>query len=146
MDTAEIQRIIKDYYKQLNVNEMDSLKKWTNSQKYTTFQDRTKKKYKIQTDQLQLTTGMVLITASSKVKEAEVEQFYEDLQDRLELKPKTFLKCSLIPKMLNSPAQNSPTRPQLYVNRELPDVQTGFREGRGTRDQIANIRWITEKE
>src|SRR5574337_77016 len=32
-----------------------------------------------------------------------------------------------------------------YVNRELPDVQAGFREGRGTRDQIANIRWIMEK-
>ena len=34
---------------------------------------------------------------------------------------------------------------QQYVNQELPDVQTGFRKGRGTRDQIANIRWITEK-
>ena len=32
-----------------------------------------------------------------------------------------------------------------YVNRELPDVQPGFRKGRGTRDQIANIRWIMEK-
>ena len=34
---------------------------------------------------------------------------------------------------------------QQYLNRELPDVQAGFRKGRGTRDQIANIRWITEK-
>ena len=32
-----------------------------------------------------------------------------------------------------------------YMNRELPDVQAGFRKGRGTRDQIANIRWIMEK-
>ena len=32
-----------------------------------------------------------------------------------------------------------------YVNREFPDVQAGFRKGRGTRDQIANIRWIMEK-
>ena len=32
-----------------------------------------------------------------------------------------------------------------YVNRELPGVQAGFRKGRGTRDQIANIRWIMEK-
>ena len=32
-----------------------------------------------------------------------------------------------------------------YVNREIPDVQAGFRKGRGTRDQIANIRWIMEK-
>ena len=36
-------------------------------------------------------------------------------------------------------------RLQQYVNHELPDVQAGFRKGRGTRDQIANIRWIIEK-
>ena len=36
-------------------------------------------------------------------------------------------------------------RLQQYVNRELPDVQAGVRKGRGTRDQIANIRWIMEK-
>ena len=36
-------------------------------------------------------------------------------------------------------------RLQQYMNRELPDVQTAFRKGRGTRDQIANIRWIMEK-
>ena len=36
-------------------------------------------------------------------------------------------------------------RLQQYVNDELPDVQVGFRKGRGTRDQIANIRWIMEK-
>ena len=36
-------------------------------------------------------------------------------------------------------------RLQHYVNHELPDVQAGFRKGRGTRDQIANIRWIIEK-
>ena len=34
---------------------------------------------------------------------------------------------------------------QQYVNRELPDVQAGYRKGRGTRDQIANICWIMEK-
>ena len=37
-------------------------------------------------------------------------------------------------------------RLQQYLNHELPDVQAGFRKGRGTRDQIANIRWITEKQ
>ena len=37
------------------------------------------------------------------------------------------------------------TRLQQYVNHELPDVQAGFRKGRGTRDQIANICWIIEK-
>ena len=36
-------------------------------------------------------------------------------------------------------------RLQQYMNHELPDVQAGFRKGRGTRDQIANIRWIMEK-
>ena len=36
-------------------------------------------------------------------------------------------------------------RLQQYMNRELPDVQTGFRKSRGTRDQIANICWIMEK-
>ena len=36
-------------------------------------------------------------------------------------------------------------RLQQYVNHELPDVQAGFRQGRGTRDQIANVRWITKK-
>ena len=34
---------------------------------------------------------------------------------------------------------------QEYVNRELPDVQAGFRKGRGTRDQVANIHWIIGK-
>ena len=36
-------------------------------------------------------------------------------------------------------------RLQQYMNRELPDVQAGFRQGRGTKDQIANIHWIMEK-
>ena len=36
-------------------------------------------------------------------------------------------------------------RLQQYVNCELPDVEAGFRKGRGTRDQIANIRWVMEK-
>ena len=36
-------------------------------------------------------------------------------------------------------------RLQQYVNRELPDVQAGFKKGRGTRDQVANIHWIIEK-
>ena len=37
------------------------------------------------------------------------------------------------------------SRLQQYMNRELPDIQAGFRKGRGTRDQIANICWIIEK-
>ena len=46
---------------------------------------------------------------------------------------------------LISHASNSPSQIQQYVNGELPDVQAGFRKGRETRDQIANIRWIMEK-
>ena len=51
------------------------------------------------------------------------------------------LKLYLIQVMLKIPQ----ARLQQYVNRELPGVQTGFRKGRGTRDQIANIRWIIKK-
>ena len=39
----------------------------------------------------------------------------------------------------------SKVRLQQYVNCELPDIQAGFRKDRGTRDQIANLRWIMEK-
>ena len=42
-------------------------------------------------------------------------------------------------------AEKSPSQASAYLNHELPDVQAGFRKGRGTRDQIANIRWIMEK-
>ena len=38
-----------------------------------------------------------------------------------------------------------PPRLQQYMNHEFPDIQAGFREGRGTRDQIANIHWIIQK-
>ena len=41
--------------------------------------------------------------------------------------------------------KNLQARVQQYVNCEVPDVQAGFRKGRGTRDQIANIRWIMDK-
>ena len=49
------------------------------------------------------------------------------------------------PMLVRLCSKSSRTRLQHYVNRELPDVQAGFRKGRGTRDQIANIRWIMEK-
>ena len=47
--------------------------------------------------------------------------------------------------MLGGNAQILQARLQQYVNHELSDVQARFRKGRGTRDQIANIRWIMEK-
>ena len=46
---------------------------------------------------------------------------------------------------LESNVQNSPSQAQQSMNCELPDVQVGFRKGRGTRDQIANIYWIIKK-
>ena len=54
----------------------------------------------------------------------------------------TFVRISHASKVMLEILQ---ARLQLYVNWELPDVQAGFRKGRGTRDQIANIHWIMEK-
>ena len=52
---------------------------------------------------------------------------------------------SLFPPSHHLSDQVSQTGLQQYVNRELPDVQAGFRKGRGTTDQIVNICWIIEK-
>ena len=52
--------------------------------------------------------------------------------------------CTLLTSQ-QSNAQNLQVRLQQYMNRELPNVQAGFRKGRGTRDQIANISWIIDK-
>ena len=52
---------------------------------------------------------------------------------------------ALIPHISNIMLQILQERLQQYVNHELPDVQAGFRKGRGTRDQIANIHWIIKK-
>ena len=55
------------------------------------------------------------------------------------------LHIALIPHASKVMLKILQARLQQYVNRELPDVQAGFRKGRGTRDQIANIHWIIEK-
>ena len=55
------------------------------------------------------------------------------------------LTIALIPHISKIMLQILQDRLQQYVNHELPDVQAGFRKGRGTRDQIANICWIMEK-
>ena len=64
----------------------------------------------------------------------EAERFYEDLQDLLELTTKKEVMLKILQARL-----------QEYMNCELPDVQAGFSESRGTKDQIANICWIFEK-
>ena len=48
-------------------------------------------------------------------------------------------------KILQARLQHEACIVQQYMNHELPDVQAGFRKGRGTRDQILNIHWIIEK-
>ena len=50
------------------------------------------------------------------------------------------------PPRQESTAQNYPSQASAYMNCELPDVQAGFRKGRGMRDQISNICWIIKKE
>ena len=55
------------------------------------------------------------------------------------------LTIALIPHISKIMLQILQDRLQQYVNHELPDVQAGFRKGRGTRDQIANIHWIIKK-
>ena len=50
-----------------------------------------------------------------------------------------------LPHTQQSNAQNSPSQASAICEPELPNVQAGIRKGRGTRDQIANIRWIMEK-
>ena len=56
-----------------------------------------------------------------------------------------YLRIALISHISKVMLKNFQARLQQYVNCELPDVQAGFRKGRGTRDQIANINWIIEK-
>ena len=77
-------------------------------------------------------TGLEKVSFHSNLKERQSQRM---------LKPTAQLHSShmlVMPKILQA-------RLQQYLNRELPDVQVGFRKGRGTRDQIANIRWIIEK-
>ena len=57
----------------------------------------------------------------------------------------TTMLCSFILTMLLKHMYKHVTRPQQYVSCEIPGVQTGFRKGKGTRDQIANIHWIIRK-
>ena len=71
---------------------------------------------------------------TSNAEEAEVEWSYEDLKDLLELTTKKEVMLKILQARL-----------QEYMNCELPDVQAGFSESRGTKDQIANIYWIIEK-
>ena len=67
-------------------------------------------------------------------------------QSQREAVPKNVQTIALISHASKVMLKILQARPQQYVNHELPDIQADFRKGRGTRDQIANIRWIMEKE
>ena len=77
--------------------------------------------------------GLEKVSFHSNLKERQCQRMFKLLNNC------TYLTCQ------QSNAQILQASLQQYTNHELPDSQTGFRKGRGTRDQIANIHWITEK-
>ena len=79
-------------------------------------------------------TGLVKVSFHSNPKERQCQRML-----------KLPHSCTLISHTSKVMLKILQARLQQYVNCELPDVQTGFRKGRVTRDQIANIRWIIEK-
>ena len=79
-------------------------------------------------------TGLEKVSFHSNSKERQCKRM---------LKPPTIALISLASKVMFKILQ---ARLQQYVNRELPDVQAGFRKGRGIRDQIANICWVIKKQ
>ena len=79
-------------------------------------------------------TGLKKVSFHSNLKEGQCQRMFKLLHNCTHF---TFWQSML--KILYARFQ------QQYVNRELPDTQAGFRKDRGTRNQIANIHWITEK-
>ena len=77
-------------------------------------------------------TGLEKISVQSNPKERQCQRRFKH----------TIALISYVRKVMLKILQ---ARLQQYVNQELPDVQAGFRKGRGTRDQIVNIHWIIEK-
>ena len=77
-------------------------------------------------------TGLEKVSFHSNPKERQSQRMLKLLHNC------THLTCKVMLKILQA-------RLQQYVNHELPDVQAGFRKGKGTRDKMANIYWITEK-
>ena len=71
--------------------------------------------------------------------------FHSNPKDRQSPKCSNYCTIALISHASKVMLKILQARFQQYVNRKLPDVQAGFRKGRGNRDQIANIRWIIKK-
>ena len=81
-----------------------------------------------------LATGLEKVSFHSNLKERQCQRMFK--------LPRNFAHLTHTSKVIVKILQ---VRLQQYMNHEIPDVQAGFRKGRGTRDQIAYIRWITEK-
>ena len=75
----------------------------------------------------------------------EMVSFHSNPKERQCQRMPNYLTIALISHASKVMLKIFQARPQQYMNHELPDVQAGFRKGRGTRDQIANIHWIMEK-
>ena len=80
-----------------------------------------------------MATGLEKVSFHSNPKERQCQRMFKLLHNCTHL---TYWQSN---------AQNSPSQATTYVNQELPDVQAGFRKGRGTRGQIANICWIIKQ-
>ena len=81
-----------------------------------------------------MATGLKKVSFHSKSKERQCQRML-----------KLPHNCTQLTKVSNVMFKILQSRLQQYMNHELPDIQAGFRQGRGTRDQIANIWWIIEK-
>ena len=82
---------------------------------------------------------------SAVATELEKVSFHSNPKERQCQRTLNYLTIALISHASKVMLKILQARLQEYVNRELPDVQAGFRKGRGTRDQIANICWIIKK-
>ena len=85
-------------------------------------------------ENLAVATGLGKVSFHSSPKEKQCQRMSKLLHNCIHLSHASKVMLKILQARL-----------QQYMNRELPDVQDGFRKGRGTRDQIANIRWIIEK-
>ena len=83
---------------------------------------------------------------NKKMAFAQVHKNSEMIKQRLFKECSNYRTIALISHTSKVMPQILQARLQQYVNCELPNVQAGFRKGRGTRDQIANIRWIMDKQ
>ena len=88
-------------------------------------------------------TRLEKVTFHSNPKERQCQRMFRKKKKKKECS--NYCTIALISHASKEMLKILQARLQQYMNRELPDVQAGFRKGRGPRDQIANIRWIIEK-